>query len=263
MSVLRRLPILALPLFVAACNADDTNQEQVKATAAPVATQASEFNKEELIERFSKLRLNVEDVIPSEIEGLVEVQTSGGPLYASPDGKFFIAGTLFSLADDGQYVDVVAKRQAPLNVEKLAKLQDSMIEFKAENEKYVVTVFTDITCGYCVRLHSEMKEYNDLGITIRYLAFPRQGGVSPVADQMAAIWCSSEPKSAMHDAKINRVMPEKGENFAQCQSTIKQHYQLGKELGISGTPAIFLPNGEMVGGYLPPEKLLERLQSIQ
>ncbi len=111
MSVLRRLPILALPFFVAACNAENANDVSTENTAAPVAAQATSMNKEALIQRFAKLRLDVQDVVPSDIDGLVEVQTSGGPLYASPDGKFFIAGTLFSLNDNGQYEDVVAKRQ--------------------------------------------------------------------------------------------------------------------------------------------------------
>ncbi|CSI27176.1 thiol:disulfide interchange protein DsbC [Vibrio cholerae] len=84
-----------------------------------------------------------------------------------------------------------------------------MIEFKAPNEKYAITVFTDITCGYCVRLHSQIKEYNDLGITVRYLAYPRQGPQGQVADQMAAIWCSNDPKAAMHDAKVNRKRPHR------------------------------------------------------
>jgi len=81
----------------------------------------------------------------------------------------------------------------PINAEKIAQFRDSMIEYKADNEKYAVTVFTDITCGYCVRLHQEMKEYNKRGITVRYLAFPRQGPSGQVADNMAKIWCAADP----------------------------------------------------------------------
>ncbi|WP_438878586.1 thioredoxin fold domain-containing protein, partial [Bacillus cereus group sp. Bce005] len=84
----------------------------------------------------------------------------------------------------GSYVDVLAKRQAPINAQKLQQVASSTIEFKAPQERYIVSVFTDTTCGYCVRLHSQIKDYNDLGITIRYLAFPRQGVAGPVADQM-------------------------------------------------------------------------------
>ena len=248
MSVLRRMTLLTLPILLA--------------TQAVSAAEVK-FDKAQLEERFEKLGLQVNNVVPADIEGLVEVQTSGGILFASPNGDYFLAGTLYKLDGNGQYEDVLAKRQAPINAAKIESFKDSMIEFKAANEKYVVTVFTDITCGYCVRLHSQMKGYNDLGITVRYMAYPRQGDTGSVADQMAAIWGSEDPQSAMHNGKVKREFPEKSKDFAKYQQIIKEHFALGRELGISGTPAIFLPSGEMVGGYLPPEQLLQRLQQAQ
>ena len=159
MSVLRRMTLLTLPLLVA---------------AQAVTAAETKVDKAQLEKRFSKLGLEINKVVPADIKGLVEVQTSGGVLFASPDGEYFLAGTLYKLDKDGQYEDVLAKRQAPINAAKINKFQDSMIEFKAKDEKYVVTVFTDITCGYCVRLHNQMKDYNNLGITIRYgLSTPR------------------------------------------------------------------------------------------
>ena len=248
MSVLRRMTLLTLPFLLAA---QSVSANEVK------------FDKGQLEERFSKLGLEVKEVVPADIDGLVEVQTSGGILFASPNGDYFLAGTLYKLDENGQYEDVLAKRQAPINAAKIEAFKDSMIEFKADNEKYVVTVFTDITCGYCVRLHSQMKGYNDLGITVRYMAYPRQGATGDVADQMAAIWGAEDPHTAMHNGKVKREIPEQGKDFAKYQEIIKQHYTLGRELGISGTPAIFLPNGEMVGGYLPPAQLIKRLEQIK
>ncbi|KHD25149.1 thiol:disulfide interchange protein [Vibrio caribbeanicus] len=247
MSVLRRMTLLTLPLLLA---------------AQSVSANEVTFDKAQLEARFAKLGLEVKQVVPADIDGLVEVQTTGGVLFASPTGDYFLAGTLYKLDGNGQYEDVLAKRQAPINAAKIESFKDSMIEFKADNEKYVVTVFTDITCGYCVRLHNQMQGYNDLGITVRYMAYPRQGGTGSVADQMAAIWGAENPQSAMHDGKVNRKFPEQSKDFAKYQDIIKQHYALGRELGISGTPAIFLPNGEMVGGYLPPAQLLKRLEQI-
>lgn len=251
MSVLRRLTWLAFPLLSMAFN--------VQASTAPTS-----FNKAELEQRFAKLGLQVQEIKPAEVNGLLEVQTTGGVLYSSPSGEHFIAGTLYALDGNGAYVDVIAKRQAPLNVKKLAAMQDTMIEYKAPNEKYVVSVFTDITCGYCVRLHSQIQEYNDLGITVRYLAYPRQGATGQVAEQMAAIWSATDPKAALHDAKVNRkTITADQKEMAKGMAIIEKHYQLGQELAISGTPAIFLPNGELVGGYLPAPQLLQRLQSTQ
>lgn len=247
MSVLRRMTLLSLPLLLA-----------TQSVAAEV-----EFDKTQIEARFSQLGLEVTNIAPADIDGLVEVQTSGGVLFSSPTGEYFIAGTLYGFDKNGQVEDLLAKRQAPLNAKKIASYSDSMIEFKADQEKYVVTVFTDITCGYCVRLHNQMSSYNDLGITVRYMAFPRQGATGQVADQMAAIWGAESPQSAMHQGKINRQFPEKSADFAKYQQIVKQHHALGRELGISGTPAIFLPNGEMVGGYLPADKLIQRLQQIQ
>ncbi|EGA65328.1 thioredoxin fold domain-containing protein [Vibrio brasiliensis] len=248
MSVLRRMTLLTLPFLLA---------------AQTVSAAEAKFDKEQLEQRFAKLGLEVKDVVPAEVDGLVEVQTSGGILFATPSGDYFLAGTLYKLDGNGQYEDVLAKRQAPINAAKIEAFKDSMIEFKADDEKYVVTVFTDITCGYCVRLHSQMKGYNELGITVRYMAYPRQGATGSVADQMAAIWGAEDPQTAMHNGKVNRQFPEKGDDYAKYQEIIKQHFALGRELGISGTPAIFLPNGEMVGGYLPPAQLLQRLQQTQ
>ncbi len=260
MSVLRRLTLLILPFLTVACNADDSASTS---TDVKVETQAElKIDKELFSQRFEKLGMPVIDVMPSSVPGLVEVKTEGGVLFASPDAKHLIAGTLYELGEDGSYVDVMAKRQAPINAEKIAQFEDSMIEYKADNEKYVVTVFTDITCGYCVKLHNEMQGYNDLGITVRYMAFPRQGPSGQVADSMAQIWCAEDPASAMHNAKVTRTLADvaDGKDLKQCKQTIADHYQLGRQLGISGTPAIFLPSGDMVGGYLPPAQLAQRLQ---
>lgn len=258
MSVLRRLPLLVLPLMITACNASEAKVEQTS-TAVEVAP-AQAIDTAALTKRFEKIGIKVEKIVPSDIDGLLEIQTNSGIIFSSPEGDHFLAGTLYSLDDNGKFSDVLAERQAPLNAEKVAAMSDTVIEYKADNEKYVVTVFTDITCGYCVRLHSQMQGYNDLGITVRYMAYPRQGATGQVADQMAAIWASDDPKTAMHDAKVNRQMPASGKDLAEQKQIISKQYQLGRELGINGTPAIVLASGELVSGYLPPAQLLQRLE---
>ncbi|MFA0085163.1 thiol:disulfide interchange protein [Vibrio sp. 10N.286.49.C2] len=258
MSVMRCLTLLSLPFFVTACGA-----EEAKPAPTPVEVATVQADEAAITSRFAKIGIDVLEIVPSDVAGLMEVRTEGGVLFTTPSGDHFIAGTLYALDKDGNYKDIVAERQAPLNAKKIAQYRDSMIEYKADNEKYAVTVFTDITCGYCVRLHSQIEGYNDLGITVRYLAYPREGVNGQVAENMAKIWCAEDPKTAMHDAKVNRKQPTFDGDLAQCKATIAKHYNLGRELGISGTPAIFLPNGEMVGGYLPPADLLKRLESTQ
>ncbi|MBW3697080.1 thiol:disulfide interchange protein [Vibrio sp. T187] len=271
MSVLRRLPLLTLPILLAACNGaedtasvDKTEAPQESATKVtqtePVQAGSTEFDAKALTARFEKIGIKVSNIVPSDIEGLLEIQTNSGVIFSSLTGEHFIAGTLYSLDENGKFSDILAERQAPINAEKIAAFADQSIEYKAENEKYVVTVFTDITCGYCVRLHSQMDGYNALGITVRYLAYPRQGASGKVASQMATIWAAADPQTAMHDAKVNRKFPDSVGDVAKSEQQIREQYALGRELGISGTPAIFLPSGELVSGYLPPAQLLQRLE---
>ena len=255
MILLRRLFIVALPIL-----AFFTVPASVAASPSNGVMKHANVDKQALQARLGQLGIKVLDIQPADIDGLVEVHTNGGVLYATPNADKFIAGTLYGLDNSGNYVDLLAKRQAPLNAKKIAAERDNMIEYKADHEKYVVTVFTDITCGYCAKLHSQMKQYNDEGITVRYLAFPRQGPHGEVATQMASIWCAKDPVAAMDEAKQSHRLPEAGDNIAQCKQEVAHQFQLGQSLGVNGTPAIFLPNGEMIGGYLPPKQLLSRLQ---
>ncbi|MGF1752447.1 thioredoxin fold domain-containing protein [Vibrio makurazakiensis] len=275
MSVLRRLPLLTLPLLLAACNgAEETTTtetakaaenapavtEQANDTQADATATSSDFDLQALTTRFEKIGIKIVKIIPSDIDGLLEIQTNSGVIFSSKTGEHFIAGTLYSLDENGKFSDILAERQAPLNAQKIAAFSDQSIEYKADDEKYVVTVFTDITCGYCVRLHSQMEGYNALGITVRYLAYPRQGATGSVAKQMATIWAADDKQAAMHDAKVNRSFPTPSADMTTFEKQVSDQYQLGRELGINGTPAIFLPSGELVSGYVPPAQLLQRLE---
>jgi thiol:disulfide interchange protein DsbC len=211
--------------------------------------------------KLADIGVAVSEAKPSDIEGLLEVQTNQGVLFATPNGEYFISGTLYHLDVNGNIINVLAARQAPLNAKAIAEYRDDMIEYKAPDEKYAVTIFTDITCGYCVKLHSQISEYNALGITVRYLTFPRQGLNSDVSKQMADIWCADDPKQALDNAKINQQLPPANADKS-CLDKVANHYNLGHTLGVAGTPAIFLPDGSMVGGYLPPQTLLERLENL-
>ena len=184
----------------------------------------------------ASLGIQQADVQPSPVNGLKTVLTDSGVLYASEDGKHILQGPLF---------DVSGKE--PVNVtnqllsSKMDALKDQMIVYKAPKEKHVITVFTDITCGYCHKLHQQMKEYNDLGITVRYLAFPRQGLASQAEKDMKSIWCTADKAKAFDAAmKGDAISP------ATCKTDISKHYELGVQFGIQGTPAIILENGMMI-----------------
>lgn len=203
---------------------------------------------------------------PSVIKGLYQVQVPGGPvLFVTPEGDKFIAGEVFGIdasgfskIEDPYVIEERKKAFAGLNV------KDS-INFKPKGKtKAVVYVFTDIDCGYCRKLHSQMHTYteggvekpgyNDLGIEIRYLAYPRAGIPSPSADKLISTWCAKDPQDAMTKLKAGQSVPN-----AVCDNPVAQQFQLGGQLGVNGTPALFLPGGKLMPGYLPPADLAKTL----
>lgn len=186
----------------------------------------------------------------SPVSGVKTAVTDEGIIYVTDDGKYAFQGKLYELTDKGP-VDVAGK----LLMDKLNSYKNEMIVYPAKDEKYVVTVFMDITCHYCHLLHQQVKEYNDLGITVRYLAFPRAGMNSETAKQMEAIWTAKDPVFALNEA-------EKGNPPKELKSPniVKKHYELGIQFGVNGTPSIVTSTGEVIGGYLKPADLLAALK---
>jgi len=200
------------------------------------------------------LGVNVMKIQQSPIDGLYQALTDRGVLYVTKDGAKLIHGNLYDL-DNGMKNLTEAALAGP-RIALLKPFEDEMLVYKAKNEKHVVTVFTDVDCGYCRKLHSQMQGYNDLGITIRYLAYPRAGIPSANADEMQAVWCAKDPLKAMSEAK-------EGGNVkaASCDIDIAKQYQLGRSFGVNGTPALILENGTMVPGYQSPADLLQTIEA--
>ncbi|NRB23129.1 bifunctional protein-disulfide isomerase/oxidoreductase DsbC [Shewanella sp.] len=201
------------------------------------------------------LDVKVHSLSHSPIPGLYQALTDRGVLYISQDGSKLLHGSLYDL--DNSMKNLTEAAMAGPRIEMMKPLEEHMLVYKAKNEKHVVTIFTDISCGYCRKLHNQMDEYNDLGITIRYLAFPRRGIPSANADEMEAVWCAADPLKAMTEAKSGKSVKHK-----QCDAKIAEQYNLGQSFGVNGTPAIILEDGSMVPGYKPPEDLLRVLEAI-
>lgn len=189
------------------------------------------------------------EVKDSPVKGLKTAVTDQGILYVSENGQYVLQGKMYELTNKGP-VDVAGKFLA----DKVNALKNEMIIYPAKNEKYVVTVFMDITCHYCHILHQQVKEYNDLGITVRYLAFPR-AGMNETARQMEAIWTSKDPVFALNEAEKGNLSKE-----LKAPNIVKRHYDLGVQLGVQGTPSIVTSTGELIGGYLKPKDLLAALK---
>ncbi|MCW8330084.1 bifunctional protein-disulfide isomerase/oxidoreductase DsbC [Photobacterium sp. SDRW27] len=227
------------------------------AVALTAFTAAAKPDDAAIKTKLSGLGLAPVSITPSPLSGLNEVVTERGIVYVSDDGNYFLAGQLYK-NDGAQPVNLTEQKMAKLNKDKLQGMEDEMIVYPAKDEKYVVTVFTDTSCGYCRKLHSEMSAYNDAGITIRYLAFPRGGERSRNFAEMSAIWGAKDPAAAMNDAKSTGFTPS---SDAQREDLVRKHYQLGVAMGVSGTPAMVLEDGTMLPGYQPADMLRKMLDS--
>lgn len=185
------------------------------------------------------------------IPSLVEVEIDGVErLYSSLDGRYIFSGDMFETIAVGGVVNLSEQKLEGVRGAGIKALDKAdMITFAAKEQKAEVFIFTDTSCGYCQRMHQQMSGYNDLGITIHYLAFPRSGMGTPVADTMRAIWCESDPQGAMTEAKLNGVMARPN---AGCKDPVASQYELGSRFGVRGTPAIFTSSGKQLGGYISP-----------
>lgn len=197
--------------------------------------------------------LSIENISPSPVTGLYQVQlTSGQVLYASLDGKYLMQGNLFELRN-GKPVNLTEKAWGSVVLRRLKEVPEALqVVFPAKEKKTHITVFSDVTCPYCRKLHGDIKELNDQGIEVRYLAWPREGLNSDGYRQMVGVWCAQDRQSAF-TAAINGKPIANGE----CENPVADLYTLGQSLGVQGTPTIFLANGERVGGYIPAPELIK------
>jgi thiol:disulfide interchange protein DsbC len=221
-------------------------------TTLPFAALAVAQNAEQdakIKAAFAEVGLKVNSVADSTVPGLLQVLTDQGLFFATQDGGYLIEGQVYNLNQKVLVNDLIMRG---VRKEGVTAQAASIIEFKAPKEKHVINVFTDISCGYCRKLHNEMQSYLDAGITVRYLAFPRGGLNSDTFTALQSVWCSKDKLEAMNKAKSGaEVTP------ASCQSPVAAHYKLGQSFGISGTPAIVLPDGQLIPGYQSAAQLTE------
>jgi thiol:disulfide interchange protein DsbC len=195
-----------------------------------------------------------ESVEASPIEGMYEVVYGPKVYYVSQDGRYLLSGDLFDLKTR---TNLTEKNRSDTRLKAMADIDESeMIIYRAKGEeKHTITVFTDIDCGYCRKLHRGMPQMNELGITVRYLAYPRAGVGSPSYDKAVSVWCAKDRHKAMDEAKRGTTPPK-----ASCDAPVKAHMALGASVGVTGTPAIVLEDGTLMPGYLPPQKLAAALE---
>lgn len=209
-----------------------------------------------------QLGIPVANVSASPVPGLYEVKKDHVFGYISADGKYLIQGDMMNIVT-GEQITEEHRRQDRLQA--LHRLGDAnMITFSPAppiKTRYTVTIFTDITCPFCRRMHAMMNQFNERGIAIRYAFFPRSGPNTTAFTAAESVWCSSDrPRAltkAFADAGDGKPLPQSN---AGCTNPVMREYKLGRELGLRGTPMLILPNGDKVDGYMMPKDLLAELE---
>ena len=217
-------------------------------------------NETEIVTKINQVLpagMSVKGIKQSQVDGLFVVDIGDlQPIYASKDGNFFLYGEMYAIKN-GELLNTT-KQEISLNRKAILDSELSekdFITFAATDEKHVITVFTDVDCGYCRKFHGEIEDYNAQGITVNYVAFPRSGLESDSYNKIVSAWCSSDPKGTLTALKEGRDPALK-----LCQDhPVENHYLLGQRIGITGTPAIISSSGDLLPGYLPPIELLNKL----
>jgi thiol:disulfide interchange protein DsbC len=203
-----------------------------------------------------RLEVGLEAIRPSVLPGIYEVARGAEVLYVSADGRYALAGDLY---DTDRGTNLTTQRRAEARAIALKAVPDTeAIIFGPANAPYTVTVFTDVDCGYCRKLHSEIDEYNRRGVRVRYLFYPRTGPGSESWKKAEAVWCAPDRRAALTLAKAGGDVTRRN-----CGRTpVAKTYELGQELGIRGTPGIFSERGVYLAGYQSPDQLLEQLKQL-
>lgn len=206
-----------------------------------------------------------DSITPTPVSGLYEVVIGQEIFYTTRDARYIFQGTLL---DWEQQVDLtnetrVAMREKmnPVRKKAIDALDvNDMIVFAPEETKHTITVFTDIDCGYCRKLHAELEQYYEQGIAIRYLAYPRAGLNSPSYHKAVAAWCAKDPQAALTAAKRNPNQRFEKE-IEDCKDPVADQLQMAYSFGLSGTPTLVLEDGSLIPGYVPADRLAGILNS--
>ena len=227
----------------------------LSATASVAAEDAKlEAVRAKVAEMFGEI--GPEHVNYSPIDGWYTVQKGSIIAYISDDGRYLLQGDLIDLDTS---VNLTERSRDAARRTLMATIgDDQVITFSPAEVKHTVTVFTDTDCTYCRRLHSQIDEYMAAGIEVRYLLYPRNGPASAAWGKAERVWCATDRQAALTAAKLDREFPTSACNASNVQDA----YVLGQEVGLSGTPAIVLEDGTLIGGYMPPEALAQRLEQV-
>jgi thiol:disulfide interchange protein DsbC len=244
------MPALALAAAVSAWAGDVPT-----ATPAPAPNPSVVANPEAAAATIPGVKK--EDVRPTPVAGVFEVRRGADIVYMTGDGQYVFTGDLYNVSSHNNLTEAHRRVLRQKLIDSIPESQ--MVIFSPPQPKYTVTVFTDVDCAYCRELHRQIADYNRLGVRVRYIFYPRTGPNTESWHKAEQVWCSADRKAALTRAKLGQSLDAK-----PCGTTpVEREYELGKAIGLEGTPGIVASNGAMVGGYLPPQALVDELAQQQ
>lgn len=238
---------LLLTLFVLSVEAQDLSGSQELISKLKQSLEVS-----------SQGQLQILAIKDTPLTGIFEIELNTGELlYSDVTGSYLFAGDMYQTTASG-LMNLSSETRQIRTKEKIANIsEDEMIIYTPEVDvKATLTVFTDVDCTYCRALHKDVEELLEQGIEIRYLAYPRGGEAADSYEKMISVWCSGDRHKSLTQAKNGQNLPER-----ECETPILDHYQLGNEIGISGTPALIFPDGRLIPGYMDVDRLVALLNS--
>ncbi len=229
-------------------------------TSGALFAQTSEEKppEDQLRESMARLAPDMEITAISEsvMPGVYELVSGAQVFYLTPDGKYMLEGSIIDLENR---VDISEQRRGSLQMSVINQVpEDQMLVFNNEagDAERSITVFTDTDCGYCQKLHQEIDAITDADIRVRYLLFPRAGIESASSEELQSVWCADDQQEAMTIAKTGGRVPA-----ATCENPIESHMALARQVGLRGTPLIYLDNGTKIPGYQPAAQLIEQIKN--
>ena len=236
-------------------SSSSVQSDKVKIAAPVVVAGTPEAHVRDVLMKLNP-GIGIDRIGPAPFPGFREVVASGQVVYVSDDGKYLFQGGLLDI-DKRKDLSEDAMARVRAEVLKSIPVSDRIVFAPEGKPKHTVVVLTDIECGYCRKFHSEIAQYTKRGIEVEYLAFPRAGIGSPDYRKMVAVWCADDRRKAMTDAKHDRSVAMKN-----CKNPVAMQHAAGVRMGLTGTPMILTPDGVMLGGYLPPADLQQRLDML-
>jgi len=198
-----------------------------------------------------------EDLRATPVPGIYELSHGTDISYITADAAYVFAGDLYKVTKAGDFPNLSEERRRDMRLATVAKVPESqMLVFGPANAAHTITVFTDVDCTYCRQLHSQIADYNKLGVRVRYMFYPRTGPETESWYKAETVWCSADRKAMFTRAKQGKKLDLRK---ACPGSPVAREYALGQEIGLTGTPGIVLESGELIPGYLSPPDMLAHL----